>query len=128
MRYLIFLLITLLPSLSSAEQFLCIAEKASGFKHEGGEWIEKPFNTNEKYLVNFEKRTVNRFGESDAIHSNCTQYRDHGKKLFDCSEDFGFFIMSSETMKYMITLPWIDYVLDETGGTPHIELGTCTKF
>ena len=116
------------PQMAFAEQFLCIAEKASGFIHVESEWRTQGFAGDKKYLVNFDKRTVSVFGESDPVHSKCVKYREAGKQLFLCSEDFGTFIMSSDTMKYLLSMPYIDYVLDETGGAPHIEIGTCTKF
>ena len=117
-----------LPSLSFAEQFLCIAEKASGLIHEESGWSAERFSGSNKYLVNFDKRTVNLFGESDPVHSNCLNYREAGKQLFLCDENFRSFMMSSDTMKYLLSMPYIDYVLDMTSGASHIEIGTCTKF
>ena len=117
-----------LPTFGFAEQFLCIAEKASGFIHDGKQWKESIFNSDKKYLVDFKKGTVSLFGESEPIHRACEKYRHHGKQMFDCVTNFGEFRMSSDTMKYMITLPFVDYVIDKTAGTPHIEIGTCTKF
>jgi hypothetical protein len=113
--------------MSFAEQFLCTAEKASGFVHEDDQWKAVSFNTDSKYLVDFDRGTVNRFDESVPIHSNCSKGQEYGRQLFDCRGD-GEFMMSSDTMKYLITVPYLDYVLGEAGGTPHMEIGTCAKF
>lgn len=128
MKYLIFIIFLQTPTLAFAQQFLCISEKASGFKYLGNEWKSVPFKVDNKYLVNLDNNTVSRFGESEPIHRNCSNFRMHGQQLFDCGENFGEFTMSKDTLKYLITWPYIDYVIDDTTGTPNIELGTCTKF
>ena len=128
MRNSAFIFFILSPFASFAEQYICMGEQVTGFIYENDAWTDTKLTSDEKYLVSFEKKSVSIFGEADPIHTNCEFRRAAGKLLLRCDEDFGEFLMSSDTMKYQRTVPWIDYVVDETKGTPHIEIGTCAKF
>ena len=128
MRRLLLIVAICAPQIAIAEQYICMAEQATGFIHKNNAWVGGTLVGDEKYLVSFEKKSVGIFGEADPIHTNCEFRRAAGKLLFRCDEGLGDFYMSSDTMKYQRSVPWLDYVLDATKGTPHIEIGTCAKF
>ena len=128
MQKLVLIVAIILPTASVAEQYFCISDKASGFNHDGVVWDETSLTTDSKYLVNFDTNSVSMFGKSEPIHSNCSKGTLDGKQIFHCKENFGEFQMSKDTLKFLNVLPYYDYVIDSTNGTPHIELGTCTKF
>lgn len=127
MRQVLLIIAACLPTWTFAADYICLAEKANGFKYKEGTWSHMKLATDEKYLVSFKKGKVSRFGESDVLHSNCFESSVDGTHTFNCFGSFGEFIMSADTLKYQLVVPWIDYVIDETSGTPHIELGTCSK-
>ena len=127
MRYFVLIIATCMPTWAFSSDYICISEKASGFKYSEGTWSHTKIRTDAKYLVSFEKGTVSRFGENFTLHSDCLQTNFFGTHLFQCLGGFGEFTMSADTLKYILTAPWLDYVLGKNKGTPHIELGTCSK-
>lgn len=128
MRYSAFIFFILSPFASFAEQYICMAEQAAGFIYKNDAWTDGKLTSDNKYLVSFEKKSISIFGEAEPIHTNCEIFKVAGKRVLNCYEDFGEFLMSSDTMKYQRAVPWFDYVIEETNGTPNIEIGTCVKF
>ena len=131
MRLIVFILLLIAPSLSWAEKYLCIAEDASGFIYRDviKKWENTAINPQAtKYLVSFTDRTVSKFGEEDYEHEECYFFFIESKKVFYCNDGFGEFQMGEKSMKYLRTSPYYDYVMGETSSTPHIEIGTCSKF
>ena len=127
MRYFVLIIAACMPTWAFSSDYICLADKANGFAYKDGTWSHMGLNTDEKYLVSLGKGKVSLFGESDELYWNCLESRFDEKHLFQCSGGLGEFIMSADTLKYMLTVPWLDYVLEKTKGTPHIELGTCSK-
>ena len=86
------------------------------------------FATSSKYLVSSEKGTVKLFGDAETLFAPCLYTRTSRKEILECEDNFGTFYMSLETLRFMRTIPYTNYVTGVGSGTPHMEIGTCTTF
>ena len=130
MRLVALILILIAPTWAVAENYLCISEDASGFifNDEANKFEQTAITPRAKYLVSFTEKTVSQFGKEDYIFDECYFFTIEKKKVFFCNEPFGEFQMGEKSMKYLRTVPYLDYVMGENSSTPHIEIGTCSKF
>lgn len=124
------------------EQYICIGEKATGFKWDESRksWEIVRFNARgDKFLVqrinptkilgktyNFE---VREFGRKDVRH-RCERFETmtYEHPLINCGGiGFGMWI-NTETLRYqeVYGLGYIDGK-DDTGNTPSLTIGTCTR-
>lgn len=120
------MLILIMPSFAWAENYLCISDKATGFKFKDGTWQTTGFKSGDKYIVSTEDLTVTEFGEESPIHIKCKSSRE----IFFCDHNFGIFHMNPKNFRYMLTWPIGAYVYpnEDNSGTPYLEIGTCSKF
>ena len=119
------ILVLMTPSWAWAENYLCLPTKITGFHFVNDKWETGVMDTGDlKYIVSIDNKSVSEFGEAEPIHTDCGMVSD----IMLCTKGFGEFNMGIETLRYMRTLPYVDYLLGATGGTPNIEIGTCSKF
>ena len=118
----------------SLRKWLCIADSATGFSYEKGQWLPRKFNVeNEKWIL--EKRI-------DARKNNKSKYflKKYGKKFIWSSckkgnhnwitcKKVNDFLMNTKTKRYIMTYKGsYAYGRDEIGDTPFIEIGKCSPF
>ena len=138
MKRLALILCLMWPSWGWAErlqvnsQYLCIAEKATGFMFRDGEWKSTDFKTDKlKWIVRSfgeptfkQKGSVTQFG-GDGIAKFICNVR--GNWMFFCTEgEIGEFKLNTETNKYIRT--HTDFTLQTMTEKPFIEIGSCSEF
>ena len=120
---MILMLIT--PSLAVAENYLCITEQTTGFSKINGKYEQTHFKSGKKYIVSTEKKTVFEFGQDKPILTGCRVII----SSLDCAGTLFEFAMHTKYLRFMIyniTYGYVwDLLVDET---PHIAIGTCSKF
>lgn len=124
----------------AGDQFLCIAEKATGFSWENGEWRRASFKTGDKHLVvevpeysfigekyNYEVRA---FG-SDKVEHRCVGSKsvlpEKGTRVLCGGIGFGF-TMDTGTLRFQeyYGLGYVDGG-DSNANTPYISIGVCSR-
>ena len=114
----------------SADTFLCIPDKVTGFKFNNlqGEWVEASFASRKKYLV--KKGTKQKgyifheFGNEN-VKSDCGRMRGTDNFL-KCDGLVGEVYFLGKTLRY--TRAWMQgYLHNITGLTPTLEIGSCSK-
>ena len=131
LRHVIFSIFVLTPFKSLAaqdNQFICIAEKSTGFSLSGGKWISTDFTTSKiKYLVKKsekfpDKMSVHEFGV-DTPKYECT---------FDaikivCDDYLRYMTISIDNLRFQ-EIYGVGYVFgDYPGNTPSMTIGTCSR-
>lgn len=129
------------PSGAAAlEQYLCIGEKANGFRWNGTEWIHSTFKTDaDKFLV-YEVKPyelldkiftfeVKRFG-SDKVVQSCERYKTEtyvGTRIICGGLGHGMLI-DTKSLRYQ-EVYGLGYIegKDTDGNTPSLTIGTCTR-
>ena len=146
MRWFALILCLMMPSGGIAEQlqvssqFLCIAEKATGFMFRDGEWKSTNFETEkmkwivksygkvtvgENGLVNDMNGAVYQFGDDDIADFDCTVSLN---SVFRCKQgSLGEFKMVTHRKKYIRTFGG-DFEMFVETTTPFIEIGSCSEF
>lgn len=146
MRWIALIFCLLMPNAGISErlqvnsQYLCIAEKATGFMFRDGEWKSTDFNTEkmkwivksygevtvgENGLVNDMNGSVYQFGDDDIADFDCAVI---GNSIFHCTQgSLGEFKMFAPRNKYIRTFTGDFEIFAETT-IPFIEIGTCTEF
>ena len=129
-RYIALILMLIAPSWAWATNYLCIAEKAGGvaYSETEDEWVGTKMTPNDRYLVSTDKLTVSTFGSADLLHSDCrfaTTIKN--EEIFLCDEGIDTFIMSETYLRYLASVPYFDYAINNTAGTPNIQIGQCVK-
>ena len=122
MRWFAFVLCVILPSWGWADNYLCIADETTGFAKRDGRYQQTNFTLN-KYVVNSEKKTVNIFGV-EGVFTGCVT--DH-KRVY-CANSNIDFLMHRKKLKFMVYHKSFSYVWDDIEDSPHIAIGTCSKF
>jgi hypothetical protein len=120
------------PSLAEkAPSWLCVADSATGFSFEKGQWRPTNFVTAKKYLL----------AEGEVPHRNRQlkyQWKEMGQSVgSECDErnsygsircDFPHHVVfNAQTLRYLKWYPY-GYVdgADNNQNTPHIEIGRCS--
>ena len=146
MRLFTLIMCLMLPSWGWAEglrvssQYLCIAEKATGFMFRDDEWKSTDFKTDklkwivksygevtvgEKGLVNDMNGAVYQFGEDDIADFDCIVF---GNSIFRCTQgSLGEFKMFTGQNKYIRTFTG-DFEMFVEATIPFIEIGSCSEF
>ena len=119
---LIFLLIA--PSFVTAENYLCITDAATGFSPDNGTYVLTNFTPGDKYLMSTKDKTLRAFGNKNVIHRDC----DESSLAVLCSSLSVDFNMHKDKLRFIIYAKSYGYVWENTDGTPHIAIGTCSKF
>ena len=117
------ILLLIAPSWAGAENYLCISEKSTGLKFFSGSWQTTDFTTGDKYVVDVEALTLSRFGDPNPL-DGCTD----GSILFNCASGRDRFTLNKQNLRYMLSFYDLGYVVGVDGGTPYIEIGTCSSF
>jgi len=139
MKYVI-LVFLLATSTCFAEQYICVADMATGFSYSEStkRWNETNFRTDEnKYIISksdFGKYVLKatKIG-SDYPLAYCEHTYDEHGYLF-CSGLGGEFKMNkgngryikSFTLGYYNVLPSVNEITDSSSDTPHLEIGKCS--
>ena len=122
MKRFVLILCLMLPSWGWADNYLCIAEQAAGFKTIDGRHQATEFKTEDKYLVSEATGNVTRFGEKAPLFTACKSMT--RSITCDGSEQF---ILNKDNIRFMYYATSWGYVYNMTDN-PHIEIGTCSKF
>lgn len=129
------------PTIAIAqEQFICLGEKATGFKWNGKDWAIANFTVNDdKFLVQevsprellgktftFE---VKRFGRND-IHFQCERYKTPtytSTRIICGGLGYGMLI-DTQSLRFqeIYSMGYIDGK-DDDANTPSITIGTCSR-
>ena len=137
MKLLIWITLFLLPGASFADQYLCVADLATGFIYDKGskQWVITKFNTDDsKFVVAPSQEgeqfmySVSRIG-SDYFLFSCENGFSTGGYL-QCSTGGGTFEMNGIHGRYTRTSSW-GYFTEYLGvdiGSPLVEIGKCSKF
>ena len=123
MRLVALILILIVPTWAVADNYLCITEKATGFAKQNGKFDIANFSGGQKYIVNTEDATVSAFGEG-IIAKKCIVE----KKYVGCSRENIEFNMHRDKLNFMLYAITYGYVWEGLDDTPHIAIGTCSKF
>ena len=136
-----FLVLLLVSSICSAEQYICIAETSAGFNYSetSKKWESTRFNTEKKYIISesdseYYAREVVRIGSDYPVASCVEGFNSHGYLL--CSSSFHDFRFQKENGRYLISyfggyynvMPSLNEITDSTSDTPFMEIGKCSPF
>jgi hypothetical protein len=130
-----------------AENYLCVADKATGFQFSKSNWEVANFKTDNKYLVkvsdleNFPYQ-VSKIGNNipvimcrQSFNSGGFLHCDSGGPLDMLSINLGeHFSLNQKSLRFMRVVPrgYINVVpgnniSDPSSGTPYIEIGKCSQ-
>jgi hypothetical protein len=121
-----------------ADQYLCVADSASGFHFDDslGKWVPKIFRTDAKWVVRKSKTAgmyeVVKMGDKDVSYFDC-EIRDRlAKAFYDC-EGIGTFHFNIESGRYMARSPQMylsnkGLFADDPKFDEWAEIGTCSPF
>jgi len=141
-KFVLFFLIFTLSSTTKADNFICLAEKASGFSYNSlsKEWVPSTFTTNAKYVLSKDKSSsnmyvVNKIGDDNNEFSCKDGINAAGFifcKTFGATAEFRMNInnlrfISGSILGYYNVTPKGN-ITDESSNTPFIEIGKCSKF
>ena len=146
MRWFALILILIMPSWSWSEQlqvnsqYLCIAEKATGFVYRDDEFKSRNFKTDKlKWIVkSYGEVTRGQDGLVDDLTGEIYQFDADDvpdfvceafmNSIFKCTQgSLGEFKMNTVTKKYIRTCT-ADFDLFFETATPFLEIGNCSKF
>jgi hypothetical protein len=145
MRYILAVLVMTFSMQSTADNWLCITDKATGFALENGSWESANFQPGDKYMIKDASQTnksiygsvyqVHAFGR-DTPYWICGDFgsNEDAKELLVCEG----FAIAGDTFKYnpstghFLATHTAGYVhtFDDGrvfGDTPHIQIGKCSK-
>ncbi len=139
MKITALVILSILATAANAEQYLCVADAATGFYFEDGKWISTKFRTNSsKYIIR-------RFKEGEYFSTEAKPYGVFplGKKAakyscygpnppevrnFNCDGGFGEFLFSPKSGRYLRTYTVGYYEgVDTNKNSPQIEIGKCSE-
>jgi hypothetical protein len=141
----------------SAEQWLCVADSATGFRFDKQRsvWVQATFATTEKYVVSRAEKgrwpkaadgqevvwVVTKTGSDFPSHWCTTDFTENGALI--CKGIGSELLLSRENLRYLLTYTigyWNevpkrlanrgrqDLMGPEGSNTPHVEIGRCSKF
>lgn len=123
MRTLLFSL-CLIPIYANAQTYLCVSDKATGFRKESNSvWTEAHFITESKYVLKWENSywTWTQTGQKNG--SMCLSKRED---VLSCDTGFSYLVFNKRLMRFIFTRPG-GYALEALGNdTPFVEIGKCT--
>ena len=134
-------LLTLGAALLQQKQYLCVADKATGFKFDGvlSRWTSANFRADAKYLVAPSKLAgyawqVTRMGEQTATALCKEDFNEYG--YLNCEGGGGTFrfnrkngrFLKAYSVGYVNVLPGVNDITDAGSDTPNLEIGTCSPF
>lgn len=135
------LLIIFNSKASATEQYLCAADKSSGFSFNKStkEWTHTTFKANSKYVISESDNknsafVIREIGDSMII-AWCKDSFNEANFLF-CDGLGGSFklnrvngrYISANLIGYVNVVPSANKITDETSDTPYIEIGKCSRF
>lgn len=124
----------------SAQQFLCLGDKSTGFKWNGTEWAITKFSTKDDRFILQEKQKplvwqgrtftyeVKRFGDRQAGELLCEANETSGNLRLICGGLGSGILFDSGSMRFheLYGLGYVDGK-DAPGNTPALTIGTCTR-
>ncbi len=134
------------PLIGSAEQYLCVVEKTTGFKYNKASksWESVNFTAGTKYIISKDdtklpvdysrfKFTVKEMGDKHPLYW-CED--DFGLDILSCTGpgDFRFnrengrFVLAFTAGYYNVGIEWIIEITDENSDTPLMSIGKCSSF
>ena len=141
MKLRIFALVFLsaFATVASAESWLCVADKTTGFAFKNGKWISGDFNISDaKHIIRPLKEGDFGYGQENFTYGVfqpgkpaniqwCRKADD--KELYLRCRGFGELHYSNKTGRYLKTYPFGYVKGDDIGSadTPHIEIGRCSE-
>ena len=137
-RYVAILILALSGTVY-AEEYLCIADKATGFAFKNGKWVSGDFNTTDsKHIIRPLQDGDFGYGQQDFTYGVFKPGNPHNIQWCRKGDDdemylrckgFGELHYSLKTGRYLKTYPFGYVKGDDVGGsdTPHIEIGRCTE-
>lgn len=140
MKQLIWLVLLMLPGVSIAEQWLCVADRSTGFEYSkySNQWKQTKFTVDKyKYIVatselkNLYKYHITQLGKNDTLANCLDGFNSKGElyckgtinnkgdviTVFNMNKTHGRFVMSEA----------FGYFTDNTD-SPLVTIGTCSKF
>ena len=118
---------------SEEKRWICVADAATGFAYESGQWKVARFDFDDsRYIV--AKRTrysdevmryaVTKIGEEYGDFCEGDGPNEYG--IMRCGDDLDFRV-NVKTLRYLLIYPLGYYTEnDETSGTPYMEIGKCS--
>ena len=146
MKYILAVLVMTFSMQSTADNWLCIADKATGFALENGSWESGNFTSGDKYMIKEASQSskdiygsvyqVHEFGDDlpnwvcgDFVSNEaegrllvCDGYSTAGD-TFKYNPSTGHFL-ATYTEGYVHAIGGFDFV---NGNTPNIQIGECSK-
>jgi hypothetical protein len=140
MKRIIWLVLFMLPGVSIADQWLCVAEDSNGFFYDESskKWARSGFYINDhKYIVKPStgryKYTITKLGNKFSTFACDAGFNDHGMLDCETSADslygvYKFFKMNHLTGRF--TLYYMAGYLqgDNNDDSPSVTIGKCSKF
>jgi len=111
------------PNWAVADNYLCISEKATGFAKQNGKFDVANIASGDKYIINTENASLTLFGLG-TLSKKCVVE----KKYVACIRENVEFTMNRKNLKFMVYSKSYGYVHESLDDTPHIAIGTCSKF
>jgi len=151
MKYVIFIIFSLISNSSFAapERFLCIAEKATGFSFDAGDWKSTEFTVDEKFILTKEPisekkkeefkgtvwrdvttgysiKEVGKSGLSGVISNWCALSHE---SLY-CNDSIKTFGLNLKNLRFIVSSPWgyWNSTSDKKSDTPFLMIGRCSEF
>lgn len=107
----------------NAQTFLCVSDKATGFKNNKGTWVETHFTANDKFILKWQNSYWNWTPMGSSIGSMCNA---KNEDVFSCDMIFTHLIFNKRLMRFAYTSPG-GYALEALqGDTPYMVIGKCS--
>ncbi len=136
--FIILLLTTVFARAHASENnYLCVADIATGFHYENNKWSQASFDIKgEKYILRklkdeeleISKNSTYKYGFVELGSNRAWDYCTHNGEIFDCIGPGFITRINTEKGRYLRI-----YVVGYTDGddnntnTPHMEIGRCSK-
>ena len=109
---------------ASAETFLCVTDKSTGFNQQGTEWNEVTFTDNNKYILKYEdeKWLWTEIGNGLKDFCKAKKRRD----VFSCQTTKGHLVFNGKLLRFVFSYPG-GYALEQfKNESTSIEIGRCS--
>lgn len=112
---------------ASAESYLCVVEKVTGFFLKNNDWVHTRFKDGGKWLISLENGgKATEFGREYSLFDNedCQTFT----TFISCHNNFGHMKMATDTLRFSTsyTHGFVDGT-ENNDNTPTISIGTCAK-